>query len=142
MITDVSRWNEFLINTSITVMPERRARCVGSAVSCPTVCRRTLSFPPPTDGTSLYLYRGAALSEYSPLEYAVCVSVRKKEKEKKNKDSICGPVPSPRLDFDADHPSAEIYTQHLLTRYRIPKVSERPPPAPRRDDTDTSSEKR
>ncbi len=98
--------------------------------------------PPPTDGTSLYLYRGAALSEYSPLEYAVCVSVRKKEKEKKNKDSICGPVPSPRLDFDADHPSAEIYTQHLLTRYRIPKVSERPPPAPRRDDTDTSSEKR
>ena len=32
--------------------------------------------PPPTDGTSLYLYRGAALSEYSPLEYAVCVSVR------------------------------------------------------------------
>ncbi len=109
-------------------------------VSCSTVSRRT-----PTDETSLYVYRGAALAEYSPLEYAVCVSIgvneKTKGKKKNNKDSIRGRFASPELDFDEDHPLVKTHTQRLITKLRIPMVSEKPPPPPGRDDTDTSSER-
>jgi hypothetical protein len=48
-----------------------------------------------------YIFRGPDLAKYSPLEYAVCVTIDKKRKKRNN---IHGRRPRPSFDFDPGHP--------------------------------------
>lgn len=98
-----------------------------------------------------YVHRGTELAEYSPLEYAVCVTIAEKGKSKSDeaKDNIRGRPPRLSFDFDKDHPLADNYTQHLrFDKFPIPIISEKPPPGgcrglpgPQHDDTNTDSAK-
>ena len=91
-----------------------------------------------------YVRRGTELAGYNPLEYAVCVTIDKKRngKSDKTKDNIRGRPPRKSFDFDETHPLAETHTQHLrFNKFPIPIISEKPPPGPQHDDTNTDSEK-
>ena len=91
-----------------------------------------------------YVHRGTELKEYSPLEYAVCVTIDENRNNKgdKTNDNIRGRPPRRSFDFDEDHPLADTHTQHLrFNKFPIPIISEKPPPGPQHDDTNTDSEK-
>jgi hypothetical protein len=55
-------------------------------------------------------------------------------------DNIRGPFPTPTFDFDPEHPLAESHVQRLrFYTFKVPIISEKPPPAPKPDATDTNS---
>ena len=95
-----------------------------------------------------YVRRGAGLTEYSPLEYAVCVTIDKKGDNNNKKcdndntqDNIRGRPPRASFEFDDDHPLYLTHIQRLrFNKFPIPIISEKPPPGPKHDDTNTDSE--
>ena len=75
--------------------------------------------------------------------YAMCVYMEERKKGDggdTTEDNIRGPFPTPTFDFDPEHPLAESHVQRLrFYTFKVPIISEKPPPAPKPDATDTNS---